>query len=131
MALYWGADALALWAATAAFGVQMRAQSAIIVLATGMLASRRTAPFGGAGLLGLALVPSLWYGAAAPFAVATLGVAAYQFFTLWLPFPARCSCSPLLRRFARAKRRRSSERPRRRSRARADDRTEPRASQRA
>jgi hypothetical protein len=97
MALYWGADALALWAATSAFGVHMRVTSTIIVLATGMLASRRTAPLGGAGLLGLALVPAVWYGAAVPFAVATLGVAAYQFLTLWAPLPASLFVLPVLR----------------------------------
>jgi len=97
MALYWGADALALWAATAAFGVQMRAVSVIVVLATGLLATRRTAPLGGAGLIGLALVPSVWYGAAVPFAVATLAVAAYQLLTLWLPLPGSLLVLPVLR----------------------------------
>lgn len=98
MALHWGADMFALWAATAAFGVRMSALSAIVVLGTGMIATRRTAPLGGAGLLTVALVPTVWYGAAVPFAAATMGVCTYRFFTLWLPIPAGVVVLPRLRR---------------------------------
>ena len=101
MALYWGADIFALWTTVAAFHVQMSVLSVIVVYGTGMLASRRTAPLGGAGLLGLALVPSVWYGAGVPFAVATLGVFAYQFFTLWMPLPSTLLVSPVLRALRR------------------------------
>ena len=101
MALYWGGDMFALWTALAAFHVQMGVLSVIVVYGTGMLASRRTAPLGGAGLLGLALVPSVWYGAHVPFSVATLGVFAYQFFTLWMPLPCALLASPVLRALRR------------------------------
>jgi hypothetical protein len=84
----------------------MGALSAIIVLAVGMIVTRRTGPFGGAGLLLVALVPTVWYGAAVPLAVATMGVAAFRFFTLWLPLPAALVALPRLRRVGRISRRR-------------------------
>jgi hypothetical protein len=101
MALYWGADMFALWAATAAFGFQMTALSVIVAVGTGMIFTRRTAPLAGAGLLTVALVPTLWYGAAVPFAAATLGVVAYRFFTLWVPLPASFAAIPKLRELGR------------------------------
>jgi hypothetical protein len=101
MALYWGADMFALWAATRAFGFRMTALSVIVCLGTGMLFTRRTAPLAGAGLMMLALVPTLWYGGAVPFAAATLGVAAYRFFTLWAPLPWSLAAIPKLRELGR------------------------------
>jgi hypothetical protein len=101
MALYWGAEMFALWTTTAAFGTKMGVLAVIIVLGTGMIVTRRTGPFGGAGILLVALVPTLGYGAAVPFAAATLGVAAYQFFTLWLPLPVALVALPKLRRALR------------------------------
>jgi hypothetical protein len=101
MAIYWGADMFALWAATAAFGFHMTVLSVIVALGTGMIFTRRTAPLGGAGLMIVALVPSLWYGAAVPFAAATLGVAAYRLFTLWLPLPSGLAALPKLRELGR------------------------------
>lgn len=85
MALYWAGDMFALWAATAVFGIKMSVLTVIVVLATGMIFTRRTAPLGGAGVVTVALVPTLWYGGAVPYAVATLGVAAYRVFTLFGP----------------------------------------------
>ena len=99
--LYWGADMFALWSATAAFGFQMTALAVIVAVGTGMFFTRRTAPLGGAGILMVALVPTLWYGAAVPFAAATLGVAAYRFLTLWVPLPAAFAALPRLRALAR------------------------------
>jgi hypothetical protein len=102
MALYWGADMFALWAATAAFGFHMTVLSVIVALGTGMILTRRTAPLGGAGLMTVALVPTLWYGAAVPFAAATLGVAVYRFFTLWMPVPPALTAIPKLRALGRS-----------------------------
>jgi hypothetical protein len=102
MALFWGADMFALWAATAAFGFQMTALAVIVATGTGMLVTRRTAPLAGAGLMTVALVPTFWYGAAVPFASATLGVAAYRLFTLWLPLPASLAALPKLRELGRS-----------------------------
>ncbi len=45
----------------------------------------------------VALVPTLWYGAAVPFAAAALGVAAYRLFTLFAPLPAALLALPKLR----------------------------------
>ncbi len=97
MMLYWGADMFGLWAATAAFGFHMSALAVIVALGTGMIFTRRTAPLGGAGIMMVALVPTLWYGAAVPFAAATLGFAAYRLFTLWAPLPASLVALPKLR----------------------------------
>lgn len=101
MALYWASDMFALWAATAAFGFHMTILSVIVCLGTGMLFTRRTAPLAGAGVLTVALVPTLWYGAAVPFAAATLGVAAYRFLTLWAPLPWSLAAIPKLRELER------------------------------
>jgi len=49
----------------------------------------------------------VWYGAAVPFATATMGVAAYCFFTLWLPLPAALIALPKLRRLGRDNKRAS------------------------
>jgi uncharacterized membrane protein YbhN (UPF0104 family) len=97
MAVYWGAEMFALWATTTAFGYRMSAVAVIVALGTGMILTRRTAPLGGAGLLLVALTPTLWFGASVPFAAATLGVFAYQFMTLWLPMPASFASLPALR----------------------------------
>jgi hypothetical protein len=101
MLVYWAADMFALWAATAAFGFHMTALAVIVAFGTGMLFTRRTAPLAGAGLMTVALVPTLWYGAAVPFAAATLGVVAYRFFTLWAPLPASLAALPKLRELGR------------------------------
>lgn len=100
MLVFWGADMFALWAATAAFGFRMSALAVIVAVGTGMFFTRRTAPLGGAGITLVAMVPTLWYGAAVPFAAATLGVAAYHFLTLWVPLPAAFAALPRLRALA-------------------------------
>lgn len=101
MGLYWGADMFALWAATAAFGAQMTALSTILAMGTSSLFTRRTAPLAGGGVMLVALVPTLWYVAGVPFAAATLGVAAYRLFTLWLPLPWSLIALPKLRELSR------------------------------
>jgi uncharacterized membrane protein YbhN (UPF0104 family) len=92
----------ALWAATAAFGYRMTFLSVIIALGTAMLFTRRTAPLAGAGVMILALVPTLWYVAAVPYAAATLGVVAYRVFTLWIPLPGTFAALPKLREMRRS-----------------------------
>jgi hypothetical protein len=101
MALFWGGEMFAVWAATAAFRFQMSALMAIVGLGTAMIFTRRTAPFAGAGLMMLALVPTLWYGSGVPFAAALLGGAAYNFLTLWAPLPAAVAAIPTLRELGR------------------------------
>jgi hypothetical protein len=102
MALFWGAEMFAVWAATAAFGFHMSALMVIVGVGTAMIFTRRTAPLAGAGLMLLALVPTLWYGSGVPFAAATLGVAAYRFLTMWTLLPAALAAVPRLRRLGRA-----------------------------
>ena len=80
-----------------AFGVQMKVLAVIVAVGVGVIATRRTAPLGGAGFLMVALVPSFWYGAAVPYAAATLGIAAYRFMTLWLPLPGALLALPAIR----------------------------------
>lgn len=101
MLLYWGCDMFALWAATRAFGWTMGPLAVILAIGVGMVLTRRTAPLGGAGLMIVALVPTLWYGAAVPFASATMGVIAYRFFTLFVPMPGAFLSLPTLRDLGR------------------------------
>lgn len=102
MAVFWAGDMFAVWAATAAFGYKMSALSVIVAVATGMLFTRRTAPLGGAGVVTVALVPTLWYAAAVPYAAATLGVAAYRVFTLFGPMAVALAGLPALRELGRS-----------------------------
>jgi hypothetical protein len=101
MALFWGGEMFAVWAATAAFGFHMSALMAILGLGTAMIFTRRTAPLAGAGLIMLAVVPSLWYGSGVPFSAALLGGAAYNFLSLWAPLPAALAAIPKLRQLGR------------------------------
>jgi hypothetical protein len=55
--------------------------------AVGYVLARRSAPLGGAGLIGLILPLCLWT-CGASFAGAVAAVAVYRFFSLWLPLPA-------------------------------------------
>jgi uncharacterized membrane protein YbhN (UPF0104 family) len=101
MLIYWAGDMLAMWAAVRAFGVQMSVLAVIVALGTGMILTRRTAPLGGAGIMVVALTPTLWYGAGVPFAAATLGVVCYRFFTLFVPMPPAFAALPKLRALGR------------------------------
>lgn len=101
MLLYWGGDMFGLWATTTAFGYRMSALDVIIGLSTGMILTRRTAPLGGAGIVLVALVATLWNAAGVPFAAATLGVAAYRSLTLFGPMPFGLATLPKLRALSR------------------------------
>jgi hypothetical protein len=50
----------------------------------------------------VALVPTLWYGAAVPYAIATLGVAAYRLFTLFGPMVGALAGLSTLRELGRS-----------------------------
>jgi hypothetical protein len=80
----------------------MSVLSVIVAIGTGMLFTRRTAPLAGSGLMIIALVPTLWYGSAVPFASATLGVVAYRFITLWAPLAPSLAAIPKLRALGRS-----------------------------
>ena len=96
MALFWAADAFAMWAGLAAFGTRMNAITLLAGYATGMVFTRRTAPLAGAGILALALPVCLWY-SGAPLAAAVVGVFAYRILVLWLPLPVALASLPTLR----------------------------------
>ncbi len=96
MAVFWSADAFALWAAMAAFGVRMNALALIVAYATGMVFTRRTAPLAGAGILMLVLPVTLWH-CGAPLATAVAGVFVYRVLTQWGPFPFSLVGLPALR----------------------------------
>jgi uncharacterized membrane protein YbhN (UPF0104 family) len=87
MLFFWGASMFSLWAGVAAFGLHMPAGTLIICYGTAYLATQRTAPLGGGGLLMTALVPTLWYVGGVPLAVATAGVLIHRLFSLWLFLP--------------------------------------------
>jgi hypothetical protein len=97
MALFWAADAFAVWAGLAAFGFRMDVASLIVGYATGMVFTRRTGPLAGAGVLALCLPVCLWY-CGAPLAAAVAGVFAYRVLALWLPMPFALAFLPTLRR---------------------------------
>lgn len=109
MMLYWGGDMFALWAATTAFGSQMSALQVIVALATGMIFTRRTAPLGGAGVVYVALVPTLWNCSGVPLAAATLGVGAYRALALFAPMPAGYAALGRLRELAERGPRRATQ----------------------
>jgi uncharacterized membrane protein YbhN (UPF0104 family) len=97
MLAYWLADMAALWAGMAAFGFHMNGASEMVAFGTAMIVTRRTGPLGGAGILGVALAPTLWY-SGAPWAAAVLGTFSYRFFAIWLPQPLSFLMLPRLRR---------------------------------
>jgi uncharacterized membrane protein YbhN (UPF0104 family) len=100
MALFWAADAFALWAGLAAFGLRMNAAALIVGFATGMAFTRRVGPLGGAGILTLVLPVTLSY-SGAPLTVAVVGVFAYRVLSLWLPMPVSLAFLPTLRAMGR------------------------------
>lgn len=97
MAVFWAGEAFAVWASMAAFGFRMGPAALVVGFATGLLFTRRTAPFGGAGVLMLILPVTIWY-AGAPFAVAVVGVFAYRVLAIWLLLPVSLASLPRLRR---------------------------------
>lgn len=100
MLLFWLADMFALWAAMAAFGFHMNPGAVVVALGTAMIVTRRTGPLGGAGILGVALPPTLWY-SGAPWPQAVLGTFSYRFFMLWLPLPFAFLALPRMRALVR------------------------------
>lgn len=99
MAVFWVAEAFAVWAGLAAFGFRMNVFALFVGFATGMVFTRRTGPLAGAGVLALALALTIHY-SGAPFAVAIVGVFAYRIAALWLPMPVSLAVLPTLRAMA-------------------------------
>jgi uncharacterized membrane protein YbhN (UPF0104 family) len=99
MAVFWVAEAFAVWAGIAAFGYKMNVFALFVGFATGMVFTRRTGPLAGAGILALALTITIHY-SGAPFAVAIVGVFCYRIAALWLPMPVSLAVLPTLRKMA-------------------------------
>ncbi|HEX6448172.1 MAG TPA: hypothetical protein VF060_01780 [Trebonia sp.] len=100
MTLFWAGDALALWAALAAFGLQMNGAALLLGYCTGMVFTRRIAPLAGAGTLALILPLTIW-GSGAPLATAVIGAAAYRLLVFWLSLPSALKSLPVLRETTR------------------------------
>jgi uncharacterized membrane protein YbhN (UPF0104 family) len=94
--LFWVSDIFALWAGMDAFGFHMNVASAAVAFGTAMIVTRRTGPLGGAGILMVALPPTLWVSGAG-WTAAVLGTFVYRVLTLWLPMPASFYALPTLR----------------------------------
>jgi uncharacterized membrane protein YbhN (UPF0104 family) len=99
MALFWVAEVLVLWASLAAFGYHASEPALIVGYSTGMLFTRRTGPFGGAGVLML-ILPFTLTASGVPFATAVLGVFTYRIVTIWPPVPCALAFLGTLRRLA-------------------------------
>jgi hypothetical protein len=96
MAVFWVAEAFAMWAGLAAFGTLMNGAALFVGYATGMIFTRRTGPLAGAGVLMLVLPLTLWH-SGAPLAVAVAGVFVYRVLSVWLPIPFALWFLPTLR----------------------------------
>ena len=95
MALFWAGDALAIWAALAAFGQVMNGAALIVGYCTGMVVTRRIAPLAGAGTLALILPLAIW-ASGAPLATAITAVAACRLLGA-LSLPPALATLPVLR----------------------------------
>jgi hypothetical protein len=102
MALFWAADALAVWSGLAAFGVRMNVAAFFVGFATGMICTRRAAPLAGAGLLTLALTLSIWV-SGVPLATAAVAVFSYRMVMLVLGLPLAVAPRRMLRSIGKAR----------------------------
>jgi uncharacterized membrane protein YbhN (UPF0104 family) len=83
VAFYWFGDIACLWAALRTFSVHVSTPALIVAYATGYVASRRSLPAGGAGIVEVLMTFALvWVGL--PLAPALAGVLLYRLFNFWL-----------------------------------------------
>ena len=95
--LYWLGDIACLWAALMIFNAQVTIPALILAYATGYVATRRSLPAGGVGLVEVLMTFALvWVGV--PFAPALLGVVVYRLFNFWLPVIPALAALPAVRR---------------------------------
>jgi uncharacterized membrane protein YbhN (UPF0104 family) len=84
VAFYWFGDIVCLWAALMTFSVHISWPALVVAYATGYVASRRSLPAGGAGIVEVLMTFALvWVGL--PLAPALAGVLVYRLFNFWLP----------------------------------------------
>lgn len=101
VSFYWFGDILCLWAALQAFGVRLSIPALILAYATGYVATRRSLPGGGAGVVEVLMTFALvWVGVG--FAPALLSVIVYRLFNFWLPIVPALAVLPTVRQLRRA-----------------------------
>jgi uncharacterized membrane protein YbhN (UPF0104 family) len=94
---YWFGDIVCLWAALRAFAVHVPWPALVVAYATGYVASRRSLPAGGAGIVEVLMTFALvWVGL--PLAPALAGVLVYRLFNFWLPIVPALALLPSVKR---------------------------------
>ena len=97
VSLYWLGDIACLWAALKIYNAELSTPALILAYATGYVATRRSLPAGGAGLVEVMMTFALvWVGV--PLAPALLGVVTYRVFNFWLPVIPALAALPAVRR---------------------------------
>jgi uncharacterized membrane protein YbhN (UPF0104 family) len=97
VSLYWLGDIACLWAALKIYNAEISTPALILAYATGYVATRRSLPWGGAGLVEVMMTFALvWVGV--PLAPALLGVVTYRAFNFWLPVIPALAALPAVRR---------------------------------
>jgi uncharacterized membrane protein YbhN (UPF0104 family) len=97
VAFYWFGDIVCLWAALRAFEVHVSWPALVVAYATGYVASRRSLPAGGAGIVEVLMTFALvWVGL--PLAPALAGVLVYRLFNFWLPIVPALALLPSVKR---------------------------------
>ena len=100
VAFYWFGDIACLWAALMAFSVNVSWPALVVAYATGYVASRRSLPAGGAGIVEVLMTFSLvWVGL--PLAPALAGVLVYRLFNFWLPIVPALAFLPTVKELRR------------------------------
>jgi uncharacterized membrane protein YbhN (UPF0104 family) len=101
VAFYWFGDIACLWAALRAFSVHVSWPALVVAYATGYVASRRSLPAGGAGIVEVLMTFALvWVGL--PLAPALAGVLVYRLFNFWLPIVPALALLPSFRQLHHA-----------------------------
>jgi uncharacterized membrane protein YbhN (UPF0104 family) len=97
VSLYWLGDIACLWAALKIYNAEISTPALVLAYATGYVATRRSLPAGGAGLVEVLMTFALvWVGV--PLAPALLGVVTYRLFNFWLPVIPAFAALPAVRR---------------------------------
>jgi uncharacterized membrane protein YbhN (UPF0104 family) len=94
--LYWFGDIVCLWAALHAFSAHLPLAALVVGYATGYVLTRRSLPFGGAGVVEVSMTFALtWVGL--HFAPALAGVIVYRLFNFWFPIIPALATLPTVR----------------------------------
>ncbi|HKP18890.1 MAG TPA: lysylphosphatidylglycerol synthase transmembrane domain-containing protein [Gaiellaceae bacterium] len=97
VSLYWLGDIACLWAALKIYNAELSTPALVVAYATGYVATRRSLPLGGAGVVEVLMTLALvWVGVG--IAPALLGVVTYRFFNFWLPVIPALAALPAVQR---------------------------------